>query len=391
MTMELVTGEMSIASTYARPAIELVRGEGTVVFDSAGKKYLDFLAGIAVNALGHAHPAIIDAVTRQISQLGHVSNLVSNPVAAKLADKLLEILNMPNGRIFFCNSGAEANEAAFKYVRAHKSGSNLVSLINGFHGRTTAALSVTGQTEKRKQFEPLIKNVTFLEVNKTKKVKSVINKKVGGVWLEIIQGEAGVVPLDEDFIKTVASRTRDVDALLVVDEVQTGIGRTGKWFSYQEFDLQPDLVPLAKGLGGGLPIGALGISEAHIDLIKAGGHGSTFGGNPVTAAAALAVIDTIENEDLLLNVLNMEGLIRKNLVLDANVSEIRGTGLLLGIVLTSDRAKAVEKLCLDMGLIINAVRPNVIRLAPPLNVNDLQVISAMDILSSAIAKVGSND
>ena len=206
----------------------------------------------------------------------------------------------------------------------------------------------------------------------------------------MIQGEAGVVPLSRNFVEAIAHRTKEVDALLIIDEVQTGIGRTGKWFAYQEFDLKPDLVPLAKGLGGGLPIGALGISESSIDLVKAGGHGTTFGGNPVTAAAALAVINTIEQDDLLSNALNMGKLIKDNLQLGSNVLEIRGSGLLLGIVLASNLAKEIEKVALQMGLIVNAVRPNVIRLAPPLNVSREETISAIYILSQAIEKVGSN-
>jgi acetylornithine aminotransferase len=390
MDYQLDSWKSKIAPTYAQPEIELVRGQGTRVFDTNGKMYLDFLSGIAVNALGHAHPAVIEAVTKQLSQLGHVSNLVGNPVATKLAEKLLDILDMPNGRIFFCNSGAEANEAAFKYARAHKSGSKMVSLLNGFHGRTTAALSVTGQEEKRKQFEPLLPGVSFLKVNEIPRIKRNISKKVGGVWIEMIQGEAGVVPLSRNFVEAIVQRTKEVDALLIIDEVQTGIGRTGKWFAYQEFDLKPDLVPLAKGLGGGLPIGALGISESNVDLVKAGGHGTTFGGNPVTAAAALAVINTIEQDDLLSNALNMGKLIKDNLQQSSNVLEIRGSGLLLGIVLASDLAKEIEKVALQMGLIVNAVRPNVIRLAPPLNVSREETISAIDILSQAIEKVGSN-
>jgi acetylornithine/N-succinyldiaminopimelate aminotransferase len=386
MNSKINTWSSVIASTYAQPEITLVAGQGTKVQDDSGKSYLDFISGIAVNALGHAHPAIVDAVSHQVSKLGHVSNLVSNPIAEELAAKLLEKLEMPNGRIFFCNSGAEANEAAFKYARAHKAKSKMVSLTGGFHGRTAAALSLTGQPEKREKFAPLISNIKFIEPNDHKLIKRTISKKVGGVWLEIIQGEAGVFPLDSEFIATIAKRSRDVNALLVVDEVQTGMGRTGSWFAFQKFSLAPDLVPLAKGLGGGLPIGALAISEEHRDLIGPGGHGTTFGGNPIAAAAALAVISVIENENLLQNVIAHSQLIRNELLDFEGVLNVRGDGLLLGVVLVADVSKEVERLATANGLLVNSVRPNVIRLAPPLNVTSSEVISALSILKDAIGK-----
>jgi acetylornithine/N-succinyldiaminopimelate aminotransferase len=391
MNSKLQSWNSSIAPTYAQPEIMLVEGNGTKVKDETGRTYLDFISGIAVNALGHAHPAIVEAVSAQVNKLGHVSNLVGNPVAAELAAKLLDKLDMPNGRIFFCNSGAEANEAAFKYARAHKARSKMVSLTGGFHGRTAAALSLTGQPEKRSKFEPLISNIDFINPNELKPIKRSINKKVGGVWLEIIQGEAGVVPLDPEFISAIANRSKQVDALLVIDEVQTGMGRTGSWFAFQKFGVSPDLIPLAKGLGGGLPIGALAVNEIHQNLIGSGGHGTTFGGNPIAAAAALAVINVIESENLLLNVNRQSRVIVDELKDYEGVASVRGEGLLLGIVLVADIAKKVEKLAAANGLLINNVRPNVIRLAPPLNVSSSEVLSALSILKDAIRQALSND
>lgn len=376
-----------IASTYAPPKLELVAGKGSYVYDATGKSYLDFLSGIAVTALGHAHPAVAEAVALQATKLGHVSNLFANPIAEMLADKLLMLAGMPGGRVFFCNSGAEANEAAIKYIRAYKPKSNMVAIEGGFHGRTIGALSVTGQPEKRAPFEPLMKKVEFIRLNDLGHVAKKITTRTGGVWLEIIQGEAGVIPLDPSFISTIVNRSRSKNAALVIDEVQTGIGRTGSWFAFQGVELKPDLVPIAKGLGGGMPIGALLISEPMAEMVKPGGHGTTFGGNPIAAAAALAVLETISNEKLIDNAIARgQELVEKISVLP-RVTDVRGKGLLLGIVLDSDIAKQVESAALNHGLIVNAVRPNVIRLAPPLNVAAAEVDLAVELLNASLLKV----
>lgn len=379
-----------IAGTYSSPKIELVRGSGSRLYDSAGKSYLDFLSGIAVTALGHAHPAITEAILHQSAKLSHVSNLYANPVSAQLAQVLLEISGFENGKVFFCNSGAEANEAAIKYVRAFKPRSSMVSLTGGFHGRTMGALSITGQPEKRIPFEPLLGRVKFIDTNSKSQLKRKISKRTGGVWLELIQGEGGVKPLDSDFVLECVKISRDRNALVVVDEVQTGMGRTGKWFAFQNYEFVPDLMPLAKGLGGGLPIGALVISEKYADVIKPGGHGTTYGGNPIAAAAALAVIDTIRNENLLSNVIQQEEYIRDRMKQVSTVSEIRGAGLLLGFVLAHNQAKRVEELALFNGLLVNAVRPNVIRIAPPLNLSRNDASEAMDILTQCFDEVESH-
>jgi acetylornithine/N-succinyldiaminopimelate aminotransferase len=375
-----------IAGTYANPKIKLTSGFGSRVVDDSGKSYLDFLAGIAVNSLGHGHPAIVEAVSRQSGKLGHVSNLYANPVSEQLADKLLNLISFTDGRIFFCNSGAEANEAAIKYVRAAKPKSRLLSLEGGFHGRTIGALSITGQIEKREPFQPLLQKIDFIEPNNIRKLKS-ISRKTGGIWLEIIQGEGGVLPLTDDYLSSVSKRASELKALLVVDEVQTGIGRTGNWFAFQDTELKPDLVPMAKGLGGGLPIGALAISKDYKSAIRPGGHGTTYGGNPIAAAASLAVLQTIESQNLLENVNVMSDLLRMELSTLPGLSEVRGKGLLLGLVFDRPIAKDIESAALHLGLLINAVRSNVIRLAPPLNISKSETLEAVQILQSAVKQV----
>lgn len=387
MNMAHVNWDSVIAGTYASPKIKLVSGTGSRVFDDTGKSYLDFLAGIAVNSLGHGHPAIVEAVSRQSGKLGHVSNLYANPVSEQLADKLLRLVGFADGRIFFCNSGAEANEAAIKYVRAAKPKSRLLSLEGGFHGRTIGALSITGQIEKREPFQPLLQKIDFIGPNIMREVKS-ISRKTGGIWLEIIQGEGGVNPLTNEYLLSVSKRAAEIDALLVVDEVQTGIGRTGNWFAFQDTELKPDLVPMAKGLGGGLPIGALAISKDYKSVIKPGGHGTTYGGNPIAAAASLAVLEIIESENLIDNVKAISELLLLELSTLPGLSEVRGKGLLLGLVLENPIAKEIESVALQLGLLINPVRSNVIRLAPPLNISKTEALEAVQILKAALKQVG---
>jgi len=387
MNMAHVNWDSVIAGTYASPKIKLVSGTGSRVFDDTGKSYLDFLAGIAVNSLGHGHPAIVEAVSRQSGKLGHVSNLYANPVSEQLADKLLSLVGFADGRIFFCNSGAEANEAAIKYARAAKPKSRLLSLEGGFHGRTIGALSITGQIEKREPFQPLLQKIDFIGPNNLREIKS-ISRKTGGIWLEIIQGEGGVNPLTNEYLLSVSKRAAEIDALLVVDEVQTGIGRTGNWFAFQDTELKPDLVPMAKGLGGGLPIGALAISKDYKSVIKPGGHGTTYGGNPIAAAASLAVLETIESENLIDNVKAISELLLLELSTLPGLSEVRGKGLLLGLVFENPIAKEIESVALQLGLLINPVRSNVIRLAPPLNISKTEALEAVQILKAALKQVG---
>ena len=368
-------------NNYGTPTIELVEGEGVVVKDSQGNIYLDFLSGIAVNALGHAHPAVIDAVSKQIRKLSHTSNFYANEPAINLAEKLIFISNL-DAKVFFCNSGAEANEAAIKLSR-RTGKKNLIAANNSFHGRTMGSLSITGQLTKQKPFKPLLSDVKFIDINSQSGVRK-IRRKTAAVFLESIQGEGGVTPCTNEFLKAVRAKTIKTKSLLVMDEVQTGLGRTGQWFGYENAGITPDVVTLAKALGGGLPMGAILVTGEAKELFEPGQHGSTFGGNPVVASAALATIDVIEKENLLENSLNMGELLIKLINQIDGVTEVRGRGLLLGVELTELAAKDVELECRKMGLLLNAVTEKTLRLAPALIVNIEQVKRCSEIIDDAI-------
>ena len=371
-------------NNYGTPAIELVEGEGVIVKDSQGNIYLDFLSGIAVNSLGHAHPVIIEAVTDQIKKLSHTSNFYANNPAIKLAEKLIAITNF-DAKVFFCNSGTEANEAAIKLSR-RTGRKQLIAAHNSFHGRTMGSLSITGQAAKQKPFEPLIGDVRFIDINTKSGVRK-IKRKTAAVFLESIQGEGGVTPCDDEFLQSVRNKTIKSKTLLVMDEVQTGLGRTGKWFGYEESGIKPDVITLAKGLGGGLPMGAMLVTGQAKELFEPGQHGSTFGGNPIVARAALATIEFIEKESLLINATNMGQLLIKLISQIDEVTEVRGRGLLLGVGLKNVLAKDVELECRKLGLLLNAVNENTLRLAPALIVNIEQVKRCAEIIEDAIKKV----
>jgi len=371
-------------NNYGTPTIELVEGEGVVVKDSQGNIYLDFLSGIAVNALGHAHPAVIDAVSKQIRKLSHTSNFYANEAAINLAEKLIAISNL-DAKVFFCNSGAEANEAAIKLSR-RTGKKSLIAANNSFHGRTMGSLSITGQLAKQKPFKPLLSDVQFIDINSKSGVRK-IKRKTAAVFLESIQGEGGVTPCTNEFLKAVRAKTIKTKSLLVMDEVQTGLGRTGQWFGYENAGITPDVVTLAKALGGGLPMGAILVTGDAKELFEPGQHGSTFGGNPVVASAALATIDVIEKENLLENSLNMGELLIKLINQIEGVTEVRGSGLLLGVELTELAAKDVELECRKMGLLLNAVNEKTLRLAPALIVNFEQVKRCSEIIDDAIKSV----
>jgi len=371
-------------NNYGTPAIELVEGEGVIVKDSQGNIYLDFLSGIAVNSLGHAHPVIIEAVTDQIKKLSHTSNFYANDPAIKLAEKLIAITNS-DAKVFFCNSGTEANEAAIKLSR-RTGRKQLIAAHNSFHGRTMGSLSITGQAAKQKPFEPLIGDVRFIDINTKSGVRK-IKRKTAAVFLESIQGEGGVTPCDVEFLQSVRNKTIKSKTLLVMDEVQTGLGRTGKWFGYEESGIKPDVITLAKGLGGGLPMGAMLVTGQAKELFEPGQHGSTFGGNPIVARAALATIEFIEKESLLVNATNMGQLLIKLISQIDEVTEVRGRGLLLGVGLKNILAKDVELECRKLGLLLNAVNENTLRLAPALIVNIEQVKRCAEIIEDAIKKV----
>jgi len=371
-------------NNYGTPAIELVAGEGVIVKDSQGSIYLDFLSGIAVNSLGHAHPVIIEAVTDQIKKLSHTSNFYANEPSIKLAEKLIAISNF-DAKVFFCNSGTEANEAAIKLSR-RTGKKQLIAAHNSFHGRTMGSLSITGQITKQKPFEPLIGDVKFIDINTKSGVRK-IKRKSAAVFLESIQGEGGVTPCNDEFLQSVRSKTSKTKTLLVMDEVQTGLGRTGNWFGFEKSGIKPDVITLAKGLGGGLPMGAMLVTGDAQDLFEPGQHGSTFGGNPVVASAALATLSFIEKEELLNNATNMGQLLIKLITQIEGVTEVRGRGLLLGVGLKEVKAKDVELECRKLGLLLNAVNENTLRLAPALIVNIDQVKRCAEIMDDAIRNV----
>ena len=374
--------EKVFLNNYGTPNIQLVEGEGVLVKDSDGNIYLDFLSGIAVNALGHSHPKIVEAVTKQISKLSHTSNFYSNEPAYELAEKLIEISGL-DAKVFFCNSGTEANEAALKISRLTKR-KQIISLKSSFHGRTIGSLSITGQVLKRTPFLPLLPNITFLDLNNLRQVKRKIGRKTAAFFVESIQGEGGVYEATDEYLNELRVVTKKRNTLLVLDEVQTGMGRTGQWFGFQQSGISPDIITLAKGLGGGLPMGAVLVSKEKADLLQPGQHGSTFGGNPVVASAALAVISTIENENLLENATEMGNLLINLLQTVNEIVEIRGRGLLIGFQLRNIKAKDLENECKNMGLLLNAVTENTIRLAPALIVNMEQVTRCVEIIVDAI-------
>ena len=357
---------------YGTPPIMLVRGSGSRVWDDEGGEYIDLIAGIAVNAIGHAHPRYVEAVSAQLSTLGHTSNLYATEPAIALAERLIRLAGNPeNARVFFCNSGAEANEAAFKIARL-SGRSGMVVAAGSFHGRTMGSLALTAQPAKQDPFRPLPGDVSVVPYDDAEALRTAVSDQTAAVFLEPIQGEGGVVVPSDGYLAA-ARRVCDANgALLVLDEVQTGIGRTGRWFAHQREKVVPDIMTLAKGLGGGLPIGAVLASGRAADLLEPGSHGSTFGGNPVVASAALAVLDIIEDEGLLARASMLNARLSGELVAASHglVDYVRGHGLLLGAVIAGDHAKAIERSARAQGLLVNAIGSRVVRLAPALTITD---------------------
>lgn len=378
--------QKAIQDNYGTPSIELISGKGSVVKDSQGKIYLDFLAGIATHVLGHAHPAIVRSVTKQIATLGHVSNFYAHPNILELAEKLQKLTGDKSARTFFCNSGAEANEAALKLSR--KTGKyKVVATQEAFHGRTMGALSLTGQPSKRNPFKPLIKGIKHVPFGDSSAMKRAITKKTAMVIVEPIMGEAGVIVPPADYLKNLRQYCDDNGALLVFDCVQTGMGRTGDWFGYEYSGIKPDVITLAKGLGGGLPIGAMIALGSASKLFETGDHGSTFGGNPVATAAALAVISSIEKEKILANVNQVGAFLLTELALIPGVSVVRGAGMLIGLTLDQPVAKSVVKKCQELGALINAPGDMTIRIAPALNISMRQAQKFIAIFREALREI----
>ena len=372
----------AVMNTYGTPGLALVRGEGAVVWDEDGREYVDMFGGIAVNSLGHAHPAIAEAVATQLGTLGHTSNLFATPPAVALAERLLALAGR-EGRVYFGNSGAEANEAAFKLSR--KTGrTHVVTAQGAFHGRTMGALALTGQPAKKEGFGPLPGDVTHVPYGDVDALAAAVTDETAMVLLEPVLGEAGVVPPPPGYLVAAREITSAHGTLLAFDEVQTGIGRMGLWFAHQADGVQPDVVTLAKGLGGGLPIGACLAFGPAAALLGPGSHASTFGGNPVCCAAALAVLDTIETDGLLDRVKRLGERLTAAITGLPGVDHVRGSGLLLGIVLTADVAKAAEAALREAGFLVNACAPGVLRLAPPFVLTDEQADSFLAALPAAL-------
>ncbi|MBY0387694.1 MAG: acetylornithine transaminase [Mycobacterium pseudokansasii] len=362
-------------NNYGIPPIALASGDGAMVTDVDGNTYVDLLGGIAVNVLGHRHPAVIDAVTQQLSTLGHTSNLYATEPGVTLAEELVALLGAETrARVFFCNSGTEANELAFKLSRL-TGRTKLVAAQEAFHGRTMGSLALTGQPAKQAPFQPLPGYVTHVPYGDVDALAAAVDDDTAAVFLEPIMGESGVVVPPEGYLAAARDITSRHGALLVLDEVQTGIGRTGAFYAHQHDGITPDVVTLAKGLGGGLPIGACLAVGPAAELMTPGLHGSTFGGNPVCTAAALAVLRTLATDDLVRRADVLGKTLRQGIESLGHplVDHVRGRGLLLGIVLTGEYAKAVEAAARDAGYLVNAAAPDVIRLAPPLIISEQQL------------------
>jgi acetylornithine aminotransferase len=369
--------------SYGTPKINIVSGKGCYLIADNKQRYLDFIGGIATNVLGHNHPAINAAIKKQIGKVAHVSNLYANPTSLELAARLIAMTGDDQARVFFCNSGAEANEAALKLSR--KTGrSKIISTIGSFHGRTLGALSLTGQAAKRDIFAPIIKKVAYLPYGDIKALRKAIDKRTAMVIIEPIQGENGVITPPAGYLKEIRALCDQTGALMVIDAIQTGMGRTGFWFGYEHEDIKPDVITLAKGLGGGLPLGAMIALGRSANLFQPGEHGSTFGGNPVSCAAGLAAIDVIEKTHLSEKALALGEYLRAQIGDISGVTEVRGRGLLLGIGLEKPWAKEISNFLLAKGVLVNAPNESTIRIAPPLIVSKRECEKFVNILKEVM-------
>ncbi len=376
--------------TYA-PELALVKGSGTKVWDADGNEYLDFLAGIAVLNIGHCHPNVVKAIQEQAAKLMHVSNLYYNELQPQLAEKLSAAAG--SGKCFFCNSGAEANEGLIKLARLHGSASGkfeIITMKNSFHGRTLATLTATGQEKVQKGFAPLPAGFVHAEFNNLDSVKAAVTDRTAAILVEAVQGEGGIIPADPEFLTGLRELCDEQGALLLFDEVQSGIGRTGKWFGFQNYDVQPDAFSLAKGLGNGFPIGAIVAAPKVADVFQPGHHATTFGGTPLACAAAIAVLDTIEQDNLLENAKAMGELLLEKLQAIADqydwIEGARGTGLMVGLVL-NDNALPLQKLLQKKGLLCLATAVRVLRMLPPLTVTADEVEQAVALVAEACAEL----
>ncbi|MSS83879.1 acetylornithine transaminase [Actinomycetaceae bacterium WB03_NA08] len=381
--------QSSMVNAFGDPLACMVRGEGTHLYDSTGKRYLDFLGGIAVNSLGHAHPVFVDAVASQATVLGHISNFFVSPPQVELAERLLRLSGAENGgKVFFTNSGTEAVEAGLKLARLHanKYGkTKIIALEGAFHGRSMGALSLTSKAKYRDPFAPMLPGVIHIPAT-LDALEDTFDDDVAALFVEPIQGEAGVQQLPEGFLERARQLTDSHSALLIFDEVQTGAGRTGSWFAWQLEGVKPDALTAAKGLAGGFPIGALVVFSSCADLFYPGSHGTTFGGNPLATHTANEVLSYIESEGILANVKAQGEALRNGIMAleSSSVKEVRGEGLLLGVELNEPVAPVVAKRAFDKGLIINAPSDRVIRLAPPLIISDDDVQEFLELFTLAL-------
>lgn len=380
-----------IMPTYSRIPLIFVKGKGMKLVDVDGRQYLDFFPGWGVSALGHCHPKVVSAVRDQIGKLIHLPNNYLSLQQARLAKELI-YLAFP-GKVFFANSGAEANEAAVKLARAYGSKDGryeIISFKNSFHGRTLAALTMTGQSKYQDGFQPLPEGFRTVEFNNMEALKTAVTAKTVAVIIELIQGEGGINTADKDYMLFLRKLCDEKGLLLIIDEVQTGMGRTGKMFAYEHYGITPDVMTLAKALGGGLPIGAMIVKKEMADILTAGKHASTFGGSPLVCKAALAALRAIQKEKLLANARKMGDYLKENLSELAGrhkaIKEIRGIGLMLGAELAIEGKPVVEE-CLNQGLLINCAQDKVLRLLPALNVEKKQIDKAISIIDRALSKV----
>ncbi len=366
--------------TYKRLPVKFVRGEGVYLYDEKGKRYLDFLSGIAVNSLGYGDPELTEAICRQAKELLHVSNLFENPWQEELARELVKHF-WTEGRVFFCNSGAEANEGAIKLARRYfyergEKRYRLITFYKGFHGRTYGSMSATAQEKIQKGFEPLLEGFDYAELNNFDSVLKALKKETAGIMLEVIQGEGGINEAEAEFLQKVQDLCRKEGLLLIIDEVQTGIGRTGKFYAYRHFGLEPDIITLAKGLGGGVPVGAIVARKEVSEAFKEGSHGSTFGGNALACRAGLVVVKRVEG--LLPHIERVGEYFRQKLE-ELKAGKVKGRGLMLGLELERDCSQIVLR-ALEEGLVINCTAQRVLRFLPPLVVEEKHVEEAIDIL-----------
>lgn len=390
----LTMGQQYVMNTYGRLPMALVKGEGTWVWDAEGRKFLDFVGGLAVNSLGHAHPKVTDAICQQAGTLMHCSNIYWIEPQVKLAKLLVE--NSCAGKAFFCNSGAEANEGAIKlarkYAKAHLGPDKyeLITATNSFHGRTLAAITATGQTKYQKGFEPLPPGFKYVPYNDFASLKASIGPATCAIMLEPVQGEGGVIPADQEYLKKVADLCKEMGLLLIFDEIQCGLGRTGKFLAYQNYNVEPDIITLAKALGNGFPIGAM-LAKDHVAAVfQPGDHASTFGGNPLAATAALAAMEVLLEDGVLENTLDIGQYLKDRLAQLASkypyIKEVRGMGLMLGLELNIEGKDIVAR-CLEQGLLINCTNINVLRLLPPLTITRAEADQAMAILDEAMGSI----